>query len=994
MKRIGLLLVVAVLSLMVTVQVFADDDEKQDAELWEEKDFYPSNDQAAVSYLVFTDLLSQAIEGTEYEENVVQQIAEEKGFWKGKGKAAIKHKEALELLEHVFHKQSWEAETTKNESKPVKWNEAKGYLNSVADYVLTDDSYEEESFNGTALINEPGVELEGVTIDGDLIITEGAEGETVSLKSTKVKGKVYIQDKVQNELVLDESEVNQVVVYSMGSEASDWSLVWNDEFVTKTIDSSKWSYDTGNWLVDEDGNGVSPGWGNNEQQYYTDSSKNSFIDDGNLVIKAIKEKSPVTDEYGSYDYTSAKLKTKGLFSKKYGKFEARMKLPEGQGYWPAFWMMPEDSVYGTWPASGEIDIMEAAGDDTSTIGGTIHYGQEYPLNTYRGKEYHFPEGEDYTGYHTYSVEWEPGEIRWYVDGELYQTLNNWFSKGPDQAANYTFPAPFDQPFYMILNLAVGGWYGGNADETTPFPGKMKVDYVRAYELTGRDYKEPVEPSTNLEPLPEEAKQPAEDGNLIYDTSYEKGFAIVDENTDTMDETYWNFLTLPDFGGQGSISTEVIDGTTFAKTEITQPGNALWALQLIQKLSIGEGRSYKVTFDAKSDANRTIMTKVSGGAERGYANYSGEQTIELTDTVQTYEYTFKHNQDNDLAARLEFNMGSVSTNPVWIGNVRIEEITGQEQESNQKEPLADGNHIYNGTFDQGDFSRMVYWDFATQNGADAVASVDPDDRFLHIDVSDGGTNPEDIQLKQTGLQFLKGNTYELTFRAKAEQSGETAVIDFISSDGATSYSGQKSVSLDADWNTYTVPFEMTTETTDLEGQLLIHLGGAVSDISIDDVRLIQTSSYIDYDNVDMNPLSNGDFSAGMDGWSSYIHNEGAVASVDVQQEVLKVDITNGGKYAWSVLAEHPALSLTKGVTYQLTFDAKSTVSRDMEVTVENAGYHRFFEKVISLTQDYQTFTYQWDMPADDEVSLKFLMGLVSDAHTIEIDNVQLEVVVPE
>ncbi|WP_407690375.1 carbohydrate binding domain-containing protein [Salimicrobium halophilum] len=514
---------------------------------------------------------------------------------------------------------------------------------------------------------------------------------------------------------------------------------------------------------------------------------------------------------------------------------------------------------------------------------------------------------------------------------------------------------------------------------------MEVDYVRVYELTGRDYQEPVEPTQELETLPEDAKQPLEDGNLIYDQDYEQGFTIVDENSDTPDDTYWNFLTLPDFAGEGSISTDTIDGTTYAKTDITNAGNALWSLQLIQHLAIVEGHTYEVTFDAKSNTSRSLMTKVSGGAERGYANYSGEKTFDLTSDAQSYSYTFTHNQETDLAARLEFNMGT-DANPVWIGNVRVEDITGQQEGSTQKEPLADGNHVYNGTFDQGDFSRLVYWDTLVQNGAEAEAVVNADDRVMHMDITEQGSAPEDIQLKQTGIQLLKGNTYELTFAARADEASDISV-GFAGEDGV-SYADAKPVSLDEEWNTYTVPFEMTTETSDLESQLIFYMGEANADVYMDNVKLMQTSNYVDYDDIDLNPLSE-DFSEGMADWAPYIHFD-ANATVDVQNEALTVDITQGGNEAWSVLPEYPGLELAKGVTYQLSFDAKSSVARDIEVTMENASYQRFLGETASLTNEFETFTYEFEMPQNDTVSLKYLMGNFADAHMITLDNVQLEV----
>ncbi|WLR46388.1 glycoside hydrolase family 16 protein [Halobacillus litoralis] len=423
------------------------------------------NENASMSYEEYAVVLSHWF-GVDKEE-AVQQTNEAAGADINL-RSAIKQGEAKNVLtEFLPYQLEEKLDAWNDSSKPVK---RKGVLQLVSGFV--DAYYHEEGeytgqdIKGNGWINASGVTISDSTFGGDLII---ANGENILLEDIKVSGTVYINEDIQNEVSTVDADLNNVVVYDAADQASDWSLVWNDEFLAEEIDSDKWTYDIGNWIVDENGEGVAAGWGNNEKEYYTDSSENSYTEDGHLVIKAKKEEEPVTDEFGSYDYTSAKLKTKGLFSKKYGKFEAKMKLPEGQGFWPAFWMMPEDDVYGPWPTSGEIDIMEAAGGDTSNIGGAIHYGEEWPNNTYTAKDYHFPEGEDFRDYHTYSVEWEPGEIRWYVDGELYQTLNDWFSKGENQGDKYAYPAPFDQEFYMILNLAVGGWYGGDPDETTEFP---------------------------------------------------------------------------------------------------------------------------------------------------------------------------------------------------------------------------------------------------------------------------------------------------------------------------------------------------------------------------------------------------------------------------------------------------------------------------------------------------------------------------------------------
>lgn len=267
----------------------------------------------------------------------------------------------------------------------------------------------------------------------------------------------------------------------------NWQLVWEDDFSHGYIDHNNWGFDLG------DGSIVGiPGWGNNELQYYTDNSNNVFVRNNRLVIRAVRENR--SDELGSGSYTSGRLVTRGLHSWTYGRFEARISLPVGQGLWPAFWMLPEpDGVhgggqYGGWAASGEIDIMEARGSNPSQATGAIHYGGEWPANTYQSGSYTLPSGS-IENFHTYAIEWEPGEIRWYVDDHLYYTANEWYSE------NGEFPAPFDQPSHILLNLAVGGWFDGDPPAHAPyFPAEMEVDYVRVYQTRDSSDPDPVDPT--------------------------------------------------------------------------------------------------------------------------------------------------------------------------------------------------------------------------------------------------------------------------------------------------------------------------------------------------------------------------------------------------------------------------------------------------------------------------------------------------------------------
>ena len=272
-----------------------------------------------------------------------------------------------------------------------------------------------------------------------------------------------------------------------------WKLVWSDEFNGNSLDRSKWDYAIGNGFYDYNTNTWISGWGNNELQYYTKDPANVFVKEGKLHIRAVKE------SYMRCGYTSGKLQSRKkdgsvLFAKKYGRFEFRAKLPTGQGIWPALWLLPQDEKYGGWAASGEIDVMEAKGQEPNKVLGTLHYGSRWPTNAHSGKEYFFPNKGTMADFHVYAVEWEPGEIRWFVDGHQYAKQNFWWSTGktdgtkgaqPKKASDlHPWPAPFDQRFYIIMNLAVGGRFPGNPNATTRFPAEMVVDYVRVYDRVG------------------------------------------------------------------------------------------------------------------------------------------------------------------------------------------------------------------------------------------------------------------------------------------------------------------------------------------------------------------------------------------------------------------------------------------------------------------------------------------------------------------------------
>src|SRR4029078_12028567 len=244
-----------------------------------------------------------------------------------------------------------------------------------------------------------------------------------------------------------------------------WSLIWQDEFDGpdgSALDSTKWVMETGG-----------SGWGNNELEYYTNRLLNAHIENGTLVIKALQETFTGTDGV-TRNFTSARLKTQGKFSLTFGRIEGRLKIPFGQGIWPAFWTLGTDINQVGWPTCGEMDIMENIGREPSTVHGTIH-GPGYSGANGIGAAYSLSIGSRFADdFHTYAIEWEPNVIRFYVDGLLYNTITP-----ANLPANSSWALP--HPFFILLNVAVGGFWPGNPDASTIFPQTMTVDYVRVYQ---------------------------------------------------------------------------------------------------------------------------------------------------------------------------------------------------------------------------------------------------------------------------------------------------------------------------------------------------------------------------------------------------------------------------------------------------------------------------------------------------------------------------------
>jgi len=248
-----------------------------------------------------------------------------------------------------------------------------------------------------------------------------------------------------------------VMMLSEDAARADTNIVWSDEFNGTTIDTTKWTFETGN----------NNGWGNSELEYYTARTNNAYVSNGLLHIVARQE------SYAGYSFTSARMKTEGLYNTPvFGLFEWRAKLPEGVGMWPALWMLGSDYPSVGWPTCGEIDVVENNGSDLGWVQGSLHWGTSGEIS--KTAQYYFTSPDSVTNWHTYDLLWSSGTIQFFVDGNLYETQS--------------VGAPFTAPFFFIMNVAVGGNYVGNPtvsqiEADTSFPQELQVDYVRVYENT-------------------------------------------------------------------------------------------------------------------------------------------------------------------------------------------------------------------------------------------------------------------------------------------------------------------------------------------------------------------------------------------------------------------------------------------------------------------------------------------------------------------------------
>ena len=780
-----------------------------------------------------------------------------------------------------------------------------------------------------------------------------------------------------------------------------WTLVWSDEFTGQGIpdEHNHNGLDLRNWEI-QTGNGATmglTGWGNGEIQYY--HGDNVWVEDGMLHIEARRHQY-ISPSEGIFEFTSGRIRSVGRSElerpgaqTRFGRIEARISLPYGESLWPAFWMMPEYDVHGTWAASGEIDIMEARGREPYYSTSAIHYGGSWPHNTHSHGSVdlrHLNPDLSINSFINYAVEWEPGEMRFLIDNEVFWTISQWHTLAPGQedlGVSYMFPAPFDQYFHILLNLAIGGWFDGGrepADDLFDERRLMRVEYVRIYELTNRELN--WVPATSLQPeeIPTDAKDDIETSGQIDDVYFTNIIrtAPLPGSSGFPTRAGWEVFAGSEFGG-GIAGYEVTDDQMI-HIQITAAGGYVHANQLMQRVSIIRGHHYRLQFDARAAENRQINARLSqGGGDAGWGAFSNFDP-QLTTITQTFTHYFTANDITNINARLEFNLGG-NTADVWIGNVSLVRVTEVPEDIDiTRTPLPDGNLIWNGTFEHGS-SGMMFWRYS---GADFQVNTTLAERLTirELTISNIGN---DAVLFQNRIP-LANDAFRLSFDAIG-----TGEIDFRIVNMVTGELHYETTLLSG-----TVTHEFTLANLPVETRemrLEFDLSRVVGTLELNNMNLQRlTTNDRNLAGIRQHLLDNGDFFAGLRGWE---HESiyGGSSSVTFDNGA-HIDITTLGDHPWSVLLMQNGHQVTAGFTYEITFYAATTVDRDIQFVLETPEFSRRIAETMTLTAgaEPQRMSFTFDAVTAEILDLKFLMGAMSNAATgvVTISDVSFNIIDPE
>lgn len=713
------------------------------------------------------------------------------------------------------------------------------------------------------------------------------------------------------------------------------------------------------------------------------------------LVDLTAEPTGSVDVKKAYNYSSGRINTQNKHDFTYGRFETRAKVPTGMGYLPAFWLMATDETnYGQWPQCGEIDIMEVMGQETNKSYHTIHYGYDSGAGHRQNQGTKTLETGDFSSeYHTYALDWEPGKLTWYVDGKEVYTTNDWFT-GKDDESQLAYPAPFDQDFYVILNLAVGGsWVGYPTQEVVDdiIAGKddqsFYVDYVRVYQKDAAVYEEEEEKAEK--PVHEVVYREADaNGNYVLNGDFAKAINAGDDASD-------NWVLHLESDGEGST-------TKVENNEITITPSAVGAqnhsVQLKQEsVPLYKGWEYELSFDAYADAARSIIVDIEG-PDHGWTRYMQDTTFDLTTEKQTFTKTFTMEEKTDANGSLEFCLGKQdSTSPVHISNVKLVHKSGEEvEEVIEKSVRADGNYIYNGSFDQGD-KRLGYWEMDEDDAARVTVTnktVEGSNGKVRelcakIDVPTGTSAVNPITISQSELAPIAAGKYEISFDAYMENGGSADAITI-------GVAGKEFTP------------EITTESKNYSKVLKIRENLTREDSNVA-ITFTKPGTYY-LDNIMLAEaalIKNGAFNAGLSGFAPYIYTSDlasyVVDSINNPSSFVMTINDTGADTAdndWYIQLNQDNLTLEQGKTYSISFKAKSTIERKIRYALQkNGGDWANYSKTdepINLTTEWQTFTKEFTMDNDTDTATRFniTMGSVGGEritakHDVIIDDIELK-----
>ena len=715
------------------------------------------------------------------------------------------------------------------------------------------------------------------------------------------------------------------------SSYTDDDLVWVENFDQKKLDTDSWMYEVHH-----------PGWVNSELQAYVVSDENIYLKDGKLIIQPVKNGNA---------YTSGRINTMGKHEFTYGRFEARLKVPRGKGFLPAFWMMPADeSFYGQWPKCGEIDIMEVLGDNVNKVYGSLHFGE--PHTQKQGSAQVF-DGNFADDFHIFAVEWEPDEMRFYVDDRCYYKTSEWFTKRSG-FGEVSYPAPYDQPFYMILNVAVGGVWPGNPDEYTQFneQAQMVVDYVKVYQKKEGYNSDVKKPETAV------AKVKVKEGNIASNLGGR-----------------WSLHLEPD----GKATADLTDNGLTVKTE--QQGNADYSVQLVQSyIQMVKGETYKYSFDAWADEPRTMKTAITL-PNNSWKRTFGDVRVALDTRKKTYTYTFTNEEVSDENARLEFQLGATdSTATVYIQNIKLEHVKNAGP-VNKHPALPDGNLIYNGQFQEGE-KRMGNWTVEAMDGAKVYATNEKKVRQLKAEVPANCDSADKVKVIQKGIKLtpLSENTVKLeaasTVPGKIQIKCGNAVNE---------------IELTSSMEKYEINFIAPKDNKEVSFEMLLGIPGSV--VTVDNVSLKENIL-----------VQNGNFDKKMISYEVYAHSD-AVEEHEVDEgqadKFCAVTIDKTGNQDWMIQLMQRNIDLEEGKTYKLTFKAKCDIKRDIMMALQRDGLQDndwtpySGQPTFAVSNEWKTYEHEFTMahPSDSKVILTFSMGAVNQTsinrrHTVCFDDISL------